>query len=224
MAATTEKKEEEILLSPIGRTTYLKIWTPGESKNENKKTGKKDKIYEGTLLFYFTDPANPIQSAGLGKMLKAAQECAKDKWGAKLEPNGAGPHKKGEWFKGIKSPFRFPNDDSYKEAEHPEYENAIRVPMRSYNIQPKVCYNDAERTLIELQTDFYSGCYAIAWLRCYAYSNESDGVSFGVNAFIKMKDGEPFSGGSVDVSKGFASIPVSEDGGPDNSHMLPEDV
>lgn len=69
---------------------------------------------------------------------------------------------------------------------------------------------DRDKTeLLEAET-VYGGCYARASYNCYAYSaSGNEGVSFGLRALQKVKDGEPLSGARAsasdfdDIEEGF---------------------
>jgi hypothetical protein len=72
---------------------------------------------------------------------------------------------------------------------------------------PAVRWKDPNRQ--ETEETVYSGCYGKAVLNCFAWHNDKsgDGVSFGIQMFQKLQEGERLGGGGpVDVEKHFETI------------------
>ena len=91
----------------------------------------------------------------------------------------------------------------------PSSNNAVPVRFKDPNIQAS-------------QDDVFSGCYGFAVLNAYAWHNDQngDGVSFGINYFQKLRDGERLGGsGGVDPNQWHETVedageaPVETQGG-----------
>lgn len=60
---------------------------------------------------------------------------------------------------------------------------------------------DRDRVEIVDQDEIYSGCYGQAVLQLYPYNHKGHkGLAWGINAFRKIKDGQPLTGGTVSAS------------------------
>lgn len=69
---------------------------------------------------------------------------------------------------------------------------------------PAVRWKDPNKQ--ETETNVYSGCYGKAVLNCFAWHHQAngDGISFGIQMFQRLQDGERLGGGGpVDVEKHF---------------------
>jgi hypothetical protein len=56
------------------------------------------------------------------------------------------------------------------------------------------------------EKDFYSGCFARATVRAFAYSNKgNNGVAFGLQNIQKLRDGDPL-GGRTRPSDDFQAV------------------
>ena len=140
--------------------------------------GKAPK-YSLTMLFE--------KGADLSKLKAAAAQAAKDKWGDK-------PPKQ------MRSPFR-----DQGEKEFAGYvEGAVFINATS---DKKPGLVDAKVQDIIDESDFYSGCYARATVRAFAYSKAgNNGVAFGLQNVQKLADGEPLGGGGAKASDEFEAV------------------
>jgi hypothetical protein len=60
-------------------------------------------------------------------------------------------------------------------------------------------------------TEVYSGCHALASISFYAFnSNGNKGIACSLNNILKVADGEPLGGVTVDAETDFGDIDVSE--------------
>ena len=112
----------------------------------------------------------------------------------------------------IKSPFL----DGYgKEARnkktgelHPGFGPDVFF-LRVQSIrQPVIRYRSEH--IAATEEEVYSGCYGKAVLNAFAWTNaqNGDGVSFGIQFFQKIKDGERLGGsGGVDTAKWMEAVP-----------------
>lgn len=129
------------------------------------------------------------QLALLNNLKAAVNNAAVGKWG----PD------KAKWPKGLKSPW---HDGT--EKDYDGYDASVIYCSASSKIKPGVV--DAKMQPIIEQNDFYGGCYAHATLTVFAYDNVTKGVGFGLRNIQKVRDGEPFGGGSSKVEDDFAPI------------------
>jgi len=111
---------------------------------------------------------------------------------------------KSKWPKGLRMPFR-----DQGEKDFPGYEEgAVFINARA-NRRPLVI--DAQRNDILEEVELYAGAYVYASLTPFYYEAEGNkGVSFGLNAVQKIRDGEPL-GGRPDVRGDFEVLEVKED-------------
>lgn len=75
---------------------------------------------------------------------------------------------------------------------------------------------DGRPELLTIPSDVYGGCFMRAKVNAYFWENNGRcGVSLGLQSLQKLRDGEPFGGGS-DAQADFDAIPApaSEDAGP----------
>lgn len=95
---------------------------------------------------------------------------------------------------------RIPNNlkitlhDGDEEADlerNPEYAGCMYMAMSS-KTRPGVVDQDLNPILDS--TAVYSGCYARVSINAFPYSNESKGISFGLNNVQFLEDGEPLGG------------------------------
>jgi ssDNA-binding protein len=78
----------------------------------------------------------------------------------------------------------------------------------NHDARPYVCGHD--RQVPAGKEEVYSGCWGKAVLNAYSWENPSGGrgVSFGIRAFQKFRDGESLGGrGPFDPTKWFVDIP-----------------
>lgn len=116
-------------------------------------------------------------------MEKLAHAAAKDKFGDKLVPDGAG------WYKGLRNPLR----DGAEKAELEGYGPGVIFASASSKMQPGLV--DAKLNRIISREDFYAGCYARATVTAYGYDKAGNkGVAFGLQNVQKLGEGTPFSG------------------------------
>lgn len=125
--------------------------------------------------------------ADLKAMKELAKRAAVDKWGDKIP-------------KDLKSPFR----DGAEKPDVDGYEGKIFVNAKSRQ-KPGVV-DQRVRPILDA-SEFYSGCYAIASVRAYAYEKKGNrGVAFGLINVQKVRDGEPFGGGRSKAEDDFRPV------------------
>lgn len=157
---------------------------------------------------YVFKPNKPMQDGGEAKysivmlfeadsdltlMKKAAQEAVKEKWGDKPPKN-------------LRSPFR---DQGEKDGAG-YVEGCIFVSATS---KQKPGLIDSKNADILDETEFYSGCWARATVRAYAYdANGNRGVAFGLQNVQKLRDDDPLGGTRAKAADEFAPVETSAAG------------
>lgn len=193
---TTESTKPK---TPVMRVSYARVFTP-------KKDDKDRDVYSITALI-------PKQQ-DISDMWKHAREAVLAKF-PKAEPT-----KDGKWFKNIKSPIRDGDEDDAFSGR-PECKNMWVVGMRSYNRKPEVRANDADKTPLTSDDEFYSGCIAVASYSMFAYLNDtSKGVSCGLGNILKIRDGKKLTSATT-ADEDFKEVGV-EQYVADNSEMFNE--
>lgn len=146
-------------ISPIGRVSFPSVFRP-------KAFEGGEPVYSMVLLFH--------KSADLTGMKRAAEQAARDKWGAKIP-------------KQLRTPFRDGDDrDTDGYAGHTYVRFASKTP-------PGVI-DQSKATVTEESGMFYAGCHARVSFQAYAYDVSGNrGVAFGLHHIQKVKDGEAFS-------------------------------
>ncbi|UOF83059.1 hypothetical protein [Caudoviricetes sp.] len=125
------------------------------------------------------------KDADLSVLKAAAQEAIEKKWGKD----------KSKWPSNRRNPFR-DQKEKEKDGRLPlgHEEGAIFINLKSQQ-RPGVVDQSLSPILDELE--FYSGCWARASVRAYAYDQKGNkGVSFGLINVQKVSDGDPLGGRS----------------------------
>ena len=166
----------------------------GLFKVQKNSSGRE--TYGCTLIF---------QKSAMPKLAEQVKACIIGEHGEKgLERAKAGL---------IKSPFL---SGDGKEARnkttgdlHPGMGPDVFFIRPSANVDrpPAVRWKDPNRQ--ETEDTVYSGCYGKAVLNCFAWHNDQngDGVSFGIQMFQKLREGERLGGsGGVDPDKWMETV------------------
>ncbi len=182
------------ILTPVFRVSYPNVFRP--------KMNDLSKKEEYSLVCLFPKGADlkPLQA----ELLRAAKE----KWG-----DGATIIKTEGGFKlqmpgKVAVPLRIPlRDQGEKEGDEGMpagfEKGAMFMNLRS-NQKPGLV-DPKNQDIIE-ESLFYAGCYAKAAINAFAYDNKGKGVSFGLQALQKVKDGEPLGATRVKPQDAFAPI------------------
>lgn len=111
----------------------------------------------------------------------------------------------------IKSPFLSGTGKEARNKQtgelHPGMGEGLFFIRPSTQYEPVVRYKSVN--IPATPEEVYSGCYGFAVLNAYAWHNKKngDGVSFGIQYFQKLRDGDRLGGGGgVDASKYFEKI------------------
>jgi len=160
-------QKKEPLITPEFRVSFAHVFRPQPALDP---AGKPK--YGLTMLF-------PV-GADLSKLKQAAAWAATEKWGDKLKDLN--------FAKRLRSPFR---DQGEK-----EYEGYVKGAIFiNATAQQKPGLVDAQVQPIIEESQFYSGCYAIANVNFFAYEQKGNvGIGCGLNNVQKRRDGEPLGG------------------------------
>lgn len=169
------------VLTPMFRASYAHLFKP-QTNDEGKE------VYSVVMVF---EPDEDLSE--LKKLAKRAKIA-----------------KFGKDFKGkVKSPFRKGTEEEFDLEKNPVYRDKVIVSARSYGEQPSIV--DTKRQPIIDSKEVYSGSYGIAYISAYAYEFKGNrGVSFGLEHYMKVKDGEPLIS-RVPVGEAFAAAEIPDD-------------
>ena len=162
------------IVTPEFRVSYPNVF-------KAKKNDLNDKM-EYSLVALFK------KGADLSKLKKLAHEACVKKWGADEK----------KWPKNLRSPFRDQgdrektNDDTGQTFMPDGYEKGAFYLNLKSSQKPGVVDKNVQPILDE--SEFYAGCWAVASINAFAYSQKGNsGVSFGLQNIQKVREGEPFS-------------------------------
>jgi hypothetical protein len=148
------------------RLSYVYLLEP--KPNDEGKTPK----YEVSVIIPKSDKDT---IAKIEKAIEAAKQQGKtSKWGGKVP-------------KKLRLPLHDGDDDRDDEA----YEDAMYLTARSKQ-QPVIMNRD--KSILNDPNGVYSGMYAALILNFYPYDNESKGVAVGLEAVMKLGEGERLGG------------------------------
>ena len=168
-----DKPKAVNIMTPEFRASFVNVFRPGKPVQE----GQEPK-YSIVLLF---EPGLDLSKPAYGTLVslkQAAMDAIVDKWG----PD------KVSWPTGLRLPFRKQGEKKYDGYT----EGGIYMTSTS---KQKPGLVDASNTDIIDEHEFYSGCYARATVRAFAYDKAGNrGVAFGLQNVQKLRDGDPLSG------------------------------
>jgi hypothetical protein len=176
------------IITPKFRASYANVFTAQAVTNDDGTP----KMKNGAQVMEYSVQALFPLDADLSALKAAAQAAAKEKWGDKIP-------------KTLRSPFRTEKQD----GSLPDGldEGAVFMNFKT-NVKPGLV--DASNQDIIDSTEFYSGCYARASVRAYAYGGPgtsfAPGIAFGLQNIQKLGDGEPLGGVRVKASDEFAPV------------------
>ena len=165
-----------------GKNTRFSYLNANEPKAVNGGTPK----YSASLIIPKDDK---ITIAKINKAIEEAYEEGQ----AKLRGNG----KSVPPLSALKTPLR---DGDLERPNDPAYANAYFMNASSTNKPGAV---DANNNLILDTSELYSGIYGRASVNFFAYNSSGNkGITCGLNAIQKLRDGEPL-GGHIDAEREF---------------------
>lgn len=173
--------------TPKFRVSYPNVFEP----KKNELNGQEE--YSVMALF--------PKGADLSALEAEAERAVIAKWGKD----------KSKWPAKLRSPFRDQaekakrNDDGDLILPVGHEEGAIFMNLKTRQ-RPHVV-DEKVQDIID-RSEFYAGCWAIASVNAYAYSQKGNsGVAFGLGNIQKVGDGEPL-GGRTRAEDDFAPIEV----------------
>lgn len=188
-----EKKEDGRLHTPKCRVAFASVFKPRAAEEGGK------------LQYSFT--AIIPKTADLKAMRKAAFKCGQAAFGEKWKSRD------GKWPEGFRSPFR---NGAEKEDYDGFGENIIFITLSANADFPPTVFDKDRSRLDPLDpastSIFYSGCYADALVRPYAYGMDpkktkgNKGIAFGLLGVQKVADGEKLTGGGGATADDFEEI------------------
>jgi hypothetical protein len=193
--ATPGTKPERIK-TPLFRVSFSHVFKPQAAE------GSDTEKYSVAAIF--------SKGTDLKALRQAAFACGKAKFGAKWKSV------EGRWPEGFRNPFR-------KNEEHSDYDGfepggTFATLSANLDYPPIVLDKDVSRitaTDPDASQKFYSGCWAIATVRPYAYEKTGNkGVAFGLLGIQKQKDDERLGGSGCDLND-FEAV-ADESDNPDN--------
>jgi hypothetical protein len=169
-------KELKLCTTPDFRLSFAHVFKPTSFKGQPEN-------YSIVMLFpEKTDFKTNYTKKGKGvSMHQALLNAAIDKWGEK-------DAKRMLANKELRLPFRRGDEKPNTEG----YKGMIFINCKSKD-KPQVI--DQNLNVLTTDQEFYSGCYARAFLSAYAYDQMGNkGVAFGLQNLQKMGEGKKFSG------------------------------
>ena len=191
----SEKKSVASVITPPFRVSFANVFTPRDGvKNDDGTVGKKK--YSLTMLWPKTEDLKKLKDS-VREAIIAEWGADPAKWPTKtIDVNGTETV-----ISALRMPFRKGTEKDY-EGYGPDI---IFASATSIN-RPGLLGPDRKKIISP--DEFYSGCWAIADVRPYAYKVKGNlGVTFALNHILKLRDDTPFSGaGSPEDA--FDGIPL----------------
>lgn len=168
-----QKPKAVNIMTPEFRASFVNVFRPGKPVQE----GQEPKYSIVALFAPGLDLGKPAYGT-LISLKQAVLDAVTEKWG----PN------KEDWPSGLRLPFRKQGEKKYDGY----VEDGIYITATS---KQKPGLVDASNIDIIDEHEFYSGCYARATVRAFAYDKAGNrGVAFGLQNVQKLRDGDPLSG------------------------------
>lgn len=156
-------------LTPEFRVSYANVF----KTRRNDLSGKDE--YSLVALF--------PKGADLTSLKQAMLDAIVEQWGAD----------KAKWPKNMRNPLR-DQAEREKDGSLPAGHEAGAFFCNLKSNQRPGLVDAGLKTIID-ETEFYSGCFARAQVRAYAYDQKGNrGVAFGLQNLQKLRDGDPLSG------------------------------
>jgi hypothetical protein len=186
------------VITPEFRVSWPKVLKPELNKLSNKEE------YSVQALF--------PKGTDLSKLKAAAKAATEAKWGTDSA----------KWPKNLRLPFKEQTETRVnlegKTVANPGHVNgAVYLSLKSTQ-KPGVVDQNVQPIMSE--SDFYSGCWAIASINAKAYDQAGNrGISFYLQNIQKTKEGDPLTGRMKPETE-FAAIAGTEDGAANTNDMF----
>jgi hypothetical protein len=175
-------------IGPV-RFSYAFVWKPKKNDDGTEK-------YSVSILWSKKDTK-------ITKMVKAGIKAA-------IEADANGKRKLKGRTKGIKDPLR--DGDIDREGDG-AYEGMYFMTANSDRPPGIVKYTGRgeEPEKIVDEREFYSGCHGYVSVNFFAFNEKGNsGIAVGLNHIMKVKDGDPLSGGGT-AEAAFADIEIEDE-------------
>lgn len=183
------KKYESInLTSPKARFSYVHIAQPhAQNPTETPK-------YQTSILIPKSD------KAGIAK-IKQAIDTLKKQFVSK-----GGVVNSKFWIPLLDGDVEKPNDEAYADCM---YLNA--KSKKQPKVYKKSSVKGQVEEIVDLEEEFYSGCYGMADITFFLYDETGTGIAVALNQILKLEDGEPLAGARRSVADAFGEALEEED-------------
>lgn len=157
--------------TPVFRVSFPQMFEAKKINNDGKAK------YGLTMLFTLADVMKDPKEAAKWKAMKdVCVAAAEEKWPKGVPANMQSPFRRGE-----------------EKEQYQGYGAGVVFISATTMTRPGLV--DEKIAKIINPEDFYAGCYAIATVNPYAWNYlGKNGVSFGLQNVMKVRDGEPFGG------------------------------
>lgn len=182
-------RQADTRVQVCGRLSYAHLWEPRAIGD-----GAEKKYSVAVLI-----PKDDVQSVEAVKtaIIAAKNKGLLEKWAGKLPKNYRNPLRDGDQ---LTEEGERMHDDNYKNCYF--FNCSSKTPVQML---------DKNKLVITDRSEVYSGCYAYVSVNFFPYTNSgSNGVTGGLNAVMKVADGESF-GGQRDAASDFDFVQVSTD-------------
>lgn len=174
----------EKIISPEFRAAFISVFKATRPKGADASQAAK----------YSIRAAFP-PSTDMSGLKKAAADAAVEKWGDKIP-------------KTMRSPFRL-NEELDNPVPGIGDDWIIMTFSAAEDRRPGIV--DAKLQDIIAEEEVYSGIWARAQIRAFAYEQQGNrGVSFGLENVQKLRNDEPLGAGRVPASKAFSAVDTGE--------------
>lgn len=182
------------LVTPVFRADFPALITPKQKTDQAQqpifdKEGNPVMVYSVTMVFDDPSTMSPEEQARFEALRQLVDTTAKEKWGDKIPSYYKRPFRRGVQ-KSDEAPL------GYDLQKYPHYEGKIICIAQSTGFAPDIIGPDRTPLMGDKgKAELYSGHLARATVTAYAWKNPqgSHGVSFGLQNYWKIGDGEPFA-------------------------------
>ncbi|SFJ68956.1 ssDNA-binding protein [Methylobacterium brachiatum] len=191
----------DAIITPKFRASFVWVFKPKADKRDPLKKPK----YSVLMLF--------PKGTDLSALKAAAKAAAIQKWGSDADAKLKHPK--------FKSPFK--DQATLVDGEGKPYagvmEGGVAVEAWSYTAPglagPKLDPSTGKVEILTAETDFYSGAWARAKIRPYAWTNDLGGIglSFDLVNLQKLADDDRLGGGRTRAEDDFQPVEASVEGG-----------
>lgn len=193
--ATAEKTQKNLVLKNV-RLSFAHLWKKSASID-----GGKEKFRASFLM----DPETRDGAANIKAVKAAIDKAKRELWGAKADGIKLKDDRKG----------LFDGDSEGVNSGGEVYDGyeGMMFIKASADRRPKIRDRDGQTELTEDDEKIFSGCYVVAYVRCWATKDSKkggNGVFFSLEGVQFYKGGEPFGSSGMD-DEDFEKFGEAED-------------